>query len=92
MVKSLGKATAGKHIRVKAEFERCEEDWIYQPRVNSYPSTNNKFQFLQKSHFLFPFFLALVKWKAPRKIISLCQSYFFALTKTKPHFGWFCHI
>lgn len=43
LVKSLGKAIAEKYVRVKVEFERCEENGIYQQRTNSYPNTNNKF-------------------------------------------------
>lgn len=77
-----------KHVRVKAAFD-SEENGIYQPGANSYSSTNTKFHFLQKSHFCFPFFLASVKWKTPRKRIPLSQSFFFALTKDKPHFGWY---
>lgn len=85
-VKSLGKAIAEKYVRVKAEFERCEENGICQQRANSYPNTNNKFQLLKNSPFFFSSFPS-VKWKALRKIIYLSQSFLFALPKKKPHFG-----
>lgn len=74
LVKSLGKAIAEKYARVKAEFERCEENGIYQQRANSYPNTNNKFQLLKNSPFFFSSFPS-VKWEALRKIIWVSPFY-----------------
>lgn len=85
LVKLLGKAIAEKYVRVKAEFERCEENVIYQQRVSSYPQ-HNKFQLVKNSPFFFSSFPS-VKWKALQKIIYLSQSFLFALSKRKPHFG-----
>lgn len=77
-VKIITESNSREALRIKAEFERCEENGIYEQRAKFYPNTNNKFQLFKKSLFLCPSFPS-VKWKAANdffeSVLFLCSEF-----------------